>query len=215
LIKVNLAGPRRPGNPRTDAGVLTALLHLITETGARCAVAEGAYGYLAENLHAIGLGPVLKQTQTQVIDLDLEEAEEVIINGEAHYIPRCLREYTVRLAVPAATKREEMLFSNNVKLFVGTVPRRYYQLDEPTTWRPRLHVDLHRSVANVFLAVQQYAPFQYFINGGIMAQEGRGEFPLPGVLVGDDALELDEYLIRSVFMIDQPEYLRLLRKNTL
>lgn len=122
LIKINLARTPLPGHPRTDNGLLTALVRLITAADARCAIAECAGGLLAENLRAIGLGGVLEQPGVRCIDLDLEEAEEVVIHGESHYIPRCLRDYAVRIALPVASKRLDMLFSNNVKLFVGAVP---------------------------------------------------------------------------------------------
>ncbi|MNP51633.1 hypothetical protein D3C76_1459730 [compost metagenome] len=145
----------------------------------------------------------------RVLDLDLEEAEQVIIDGEDHYIPRCFREYGVRIGIPATSKRPGMIFSNNIKLFVGAVPRRMYQTgDQVMDWRPRVHIDLHRSVANIFAAVEAYAPFSYFINGGLAMHESKGEFRLDGILIDDDAAELDLHVLNRYFRdVEMPHYL--------
>ncbi len=51
-----------------------------------------------------------------------------------------------------------------------------------------------------------YAPFHYYVNGGRALIEGRGEFELEPMLVGDDAVELDQYVIRA-YGLDTPAYL--------
>jgi hypothetical protein len=94
---------------------------------------------------------------------------------------------------------------------MGAVPRRMYQLGEPTGWRPRLHLDLHRSVANIYQAVMKYSPFHFFINGGKAMIEGRGEMELPEVLIGDNALELDQYFLKQ-FHLEVPEYIERLSR---
>lgn len=45
-----------------------------------------------------------------VIDLDFEEAEQITITGEDHYIPKCFKNYGVRIAIPATSKRRNMSF---------------------------------------------------------------------------------------------------------
>jgi uncharacterized protein (DUF362 family) len=159
-----------------------------------------------QNLEHVGLGVVVEECGVQVLDLDLEEADCVVVDGEEHYLPRCLKDYAVRIGIPATSKRPDMVFSNNVKLFVGAVPRRMYQLDEPTTWRPRVHVDLQKSVVNIYRAVMAYAPFGFFVNGGRAMFEGRGEIEMPQIFVGNDALELDRFVLDQ-FGIDLPEYI--------
>ena len=129
-----------------------------------------------------------------------------VADGETHYLPRCLRDYAVCIALPATSKRPGMTYSNNVKLFVGAVPRHMYQLDEPSTTRPRIHVDLHRSVANIYRAVIDYAPFQFYVNGGRAMVEGRGEIELDQVFVGDDAVELDLALLARLGL-EAPGYI--------
>jgi uncharacterized protein (DUF362 family) len=205
LIKINLARPPEPGHPRTDAALLARVIQYFAGKGADCAIAEGAGGFLWQNLEHVGLKKLVQENQVKVIDLDLEEFDSVVVEGEEHYLPRCLRDYTIRIGMPALSKRPEMTFSNNVKLFVGAVPRRMYQVDGTTTWRPRVHIDLHRSVANIYRAVMTYAPFGFFVNGGRAMIEGQGEIELP-VLVGNDALELDRHLLRQ-FNVEEPEYI--------
>lgn len=205
LIKINLARPPKPGHPRTDPELLTEMIRYASHLGARCAVVEGADGFLTQNLEHIGLGGVVEEYGVQVVDLDLEEADCVAVDGEEHYLPRCLKDYAVRVGMPATSKRTGMTFSNNIKLFVGAVPRRMYQEGEPAHGRPRVHVDLHKSVANIYRAVMAFAPFGFFINGGKAMFEGQGEIELLQVLVGDDALELDRFVLDQ-FGIDPPGY---------
>jgi uncharacterized protein (DUF362 family) len=205
IVKINLARPPKPGHPRTDPVLLTSVIRYVVNRGARCAIAEGANGFLRRNVETIGLRDVIEEYNVQAVDLDLEEADRVAVGGEEHYLPRCLKDYAVRIGMPATSKRPDMTFSNNVKLFVGAVPRRMYQLDELTTWRPCVHVDLHRSVANIYRAVMAYAPFGFFVNGGRAMFEDRGEIELPHILVGDDALELDRFVLER-FGVEPPKY---------
>ena len=188
LIKVNLAHPPEPGHPRTDPTLLAEVIQYVMRAGALCAVAEGADGFLMQNLERIGLDALVRERGVKVIDFDLEKADRVVVDGEEHHLPRCLRDYGVRIGIPATSKRPGMTFSNNVKLFVGAVPRRMYQVGKPQGPRPRIHVDLHRSIASVYQAVMVYAPFGFFVNGGRAMVDDRGEFELSEILVGDDGL---------------------------
>lgn len=210
LIKVNLARPAEPEHPRTDAKLLSEVIEYIYSHGGTCAIAEGANGYLRKNLELAGLSNIISRFHVDVVDLDFEEAEPVTVTGEEHYIPKCLKDYGIRIAVPAAAKRPNMIFSNNVKLFVGAVPRSLYQVDNTfVDWRPRIHIDLHKSVANLFTSIQSYSPFSLFINGGLAMNEGSGEFYFKETLVGDDAVELDLYVLRNYFSNhDIPDYIR-------
>jgi uncharacterized protein (DUF362 family) len=207
LVKINLARPPEPGHPRTDPRLLEQVIRYVSHTGACCAIAEAADGFLRQNVERIGLDQVVDEYGVVVLDLDQDDFDRVAVDDEVHYVPRCLRGYAVRIGVPATSKRPGMTFSNNVKLFVGAVPHRMYQDGEPTTWRPRVHVDLHRSVANIYRAVMRYAPFHYFVNGGKAAVEGQGEVEMAEVYVGDDALELDLHVLEQ-FGLEAPEYVR-------
>ena len=148
--------------------------------------------------------------------MDLEDCDEVVSYGEPHYIPKCFREYPVRIAVPAASKREGMIYSNNIKLFFGAVPRKMYQFDNENVLRgvprPKLHIDLFLSIVNLFLAIQEYSPFHFFVNGGLSYNENKGEFVLPESYVGNDALELDCHMFQAFFSdCEYPDYLNILR----
>jgi len=206
LVKVNLARVPEPGHARTDPVLLATIIRYVAQYGARCAIAEGANGFLRQNVETIGLGQTVAEYKVELLDLDLEDFDCVRVEGEEHYLPRCLKNYAVRIGIPVTSKRPGMLFSNNVKLFVGAVPRRMYQIGEATTWRPRLHENLHKSVAAIYRAVMAYAPFGFFVNGGAVMIEGYGERDVGEILVGDNALELDRYVLGR-FGLEPPEYL--------
>ncbi len=208
LIKINLAHLPEPGHPRTDPTLLVQVVRYVTDHKADCAIAEGANGFLQHNIEQVGLRKILEDKCIRLVDLDLEECDRVVVEGEEHYLPRCLREYGVRVGMPVLSKRPGMTFSNNIKLFVGAVPRRMYQVDGiASSPRPRIHLDLHRSVASLYRAIQTYAPFDLFIDGGTAMIEGQGELVLPEILLGDDALELDQHLLQK-FGLETPQYIQ-------
>jgi uncharacterized protein (DUF362 family) len=210
FIKINLARPAEPGHPRTDPLLITQTIRYIEKCNGKCTIGESANGYLRANLEQAGLGEIIKNYGVKVIDLDEEDVDKVMIGGEEHFLPKCLKDFGVRVAIPATSKRPEMIFSNNVKLFVGIVPRRMYQLgDSVVSWRPRIHVDLHKSVANLFRAVQEYSPFKFYINGGLVMDEKVGEFFMENTLIGNDAIELDLFVLKNIFAQHEvPGYLK-------
>lgn len=215
LIKINLASPAKPGHPRTDSNLLSQVIQYVYLNNGNCAIAESANGYLRKNLEEAGLKDIINKHNVDVIDLDFEEVEEVTIDDEKHYLPRCLKNYGVRIAIPATSKRPQMIFSNNVKLFVGAVPRSMYQIgDSVVDWRPRVHIDLHKSVVNIFRAIQEYSPFNFFINGGVAMDESKGEFMFDEILVSNDGIELDFHILNNLFShLEVPEYLERLKRK--
>ncbi|MFT5871283.1 MAG: hypothetical protein ACI8WT_000201 [Clostridium sp.] len=210
LIKINLARPAKQGHPRTDNKLLSQIIQYVYSNNGNCTIAESANGYLRKNLEQEGLTEIINKYNVDVIDLDFEEVEEFNIDGEKHYLPKCLRNYGVRIGIPATSKRQRMLFSNNVKLFVGAVPRRMYQIDgKNVDWRPRVHIDLHKSVSNIFRAIQEYSPFNFFINGGLVMDEIKGEFMYEETLISNDGIELDLHVLHDLFSYHEiPEYLK-------
>ena len=198
--------------------ILKTIVSFIYQNGGKCAIAEGARGFLKENLIISDFEEMLKHYNIKVIDCDLEDSEEVLTNVEKHYIPKCFKVYPVRIAIPATSKREGMIYSNNIKLFVGAVPRKMYQIDnsdvnrgEP---RPKIHENLHSSVANLFLALENYSPFQFYINGGLSYNENIGEFNINEVFIGNDALELDCHIFHKYFNnCEYPEYLDIIKNR--
>jgi len=217
LIKINLSGTYQKNHPRTDMTLLKKVVTYIYSNGGKCAIAEGSSRCITENLAASGFGETIKKFDVKVINVDLlDEYEKVESYGECHYIPKCFQKYPVRVAIPAASKRKDMLYSNNIKLFVGAVPRRMYQLDDSDVTsgvpRPKLHQNLHLSVANLFLAIKKYSEFQFYINGGLAYNENIGEFILADTFVGNNALELDLHIFHTFFNdCEYPEYLDILK----
>ena len=209
LIKINMGKPAK-NRPRTDMALLGAIVNHIYQNGGRCAIAEGSDGYLTENLIGFGFKDMISRYGIKIIDIDSEDFDEVQTNGEKHYIPKCFEEYPVRIAIPAASNREGMIYSNNIKLFVGAVPRKMYQTEgaDSSIPRPKIHQNLHFTVANLFYAVQSYSPFQYFINGGLSYNEKFGEFIFSETFIGNDAHELDCHIFQNYFSdCEYPEYL--------
>ena len=216
LIKINLSGPYSKNHPRTDMTLLKTIIEIIYQNNGRCVIAEGARGFLTENLSVSGLEDMLKQYNIKIIDIDTEDYIDILSYGDKHYIPKCFKDYPVRIAIPATSKREGMIYSNNIKLFVGAVPRKMYQLDNMDTGsgepRPKIHQNLHLSVANLFDAVKNYSPFQFYINGGLSYNENIGEFMFKELFIGNDALELDCHIFHEFFNnCEYPEYLNILK----
>ena len=216
LIKINSARVYTKNHPRTDMNLLKILITFIYQNGGKCTITEGSDGYLTENLINSGLRDFLNHYNVKVVDVDLADCDEVFTHGERHYIPKYFQEYSVRIAFPATSKREEMLYSNNVKLFFGAVPRSKYQLDSKIVPkgapRPKLHINLHSSIVNLFLTINDYSPFKYYLNGGLSYNEKHGEFMLPETYIGDNALELDNHLYQTYFSdCEYPEYLKKLK----
>jgi uncharacterized protein (DUF362 family) len=207
LIKINLVHPHGAGHPRTDPFLLKEVLDYALEYRARCAIAEGADGFLLPNLESTGLGEYIRKHQIALLDLDNEPFDQIKINDEIHYLPQCLKDYAVRLAVPAASQRPGMTFSNNIKLFVGAVPRRMYQDGQAGSGRPRVHTHLHKSIVNIYRAITRYSPFGFYVNGGKAMFETTGEIDLDETLIGNDALEMDCFILKS-FGLPPPEYIR-------
>ena len=149
----------------------------------------------------------MREYQVKLIDLDLADTDCILVDDEKHFLPKCLRNYPVRLAMPASSKRPGITFSNNVKLFVVAVPRGMYQNGEGGSPRPRVHADLHRSVANIYRAIMAYAPFHFFVDGGKAMFENRGEIDLEEAFLGDDGIELDQFVLDK-FGVESPDYIR-------
>ena len=210
LIKIN--------HHRIDMTLLKMLVEYIYQHSGTCALTEGAGGYLQENLSASGFSDMIKYYGISIIDVDLEDYNEVLSYGEHHYIPKCFQYYPVRIAFPSASKRKDMLYSNNIKLFVGAVPRKMYQLDNQDAAqgvpRPKIHQNLHLSIANLFFAIQTYSPFQYYLNGGLSFHEKMGKFYFAKTFIGNDALELDCHIYQKYFSdCEYPDYLDILKSR--
>lgn len=213
-VKLNFSDPVPASNhPASDSRLIRMMAAYVKDRGGVCIFTEGAFGRLKSNFIDSGLGDLTVDPSVRIIDVDDEtiDVNPVEINGEIHYIPCFLQQCSARVALPSATKRKNRIFSNNTKTFVGIVPCRMYQIGDNVPWRPRIHLNLHRSVANLYLAIKKHAPFHFYINGGTAYDEQKGSFEIDRILVGDDAVELDLLMLERYFNTDLPEYLHLLR----
>lgn len=66
LIKINLARPPEPGHPRTDPGLLAKVIQYLGTNGACRAIAEGANGFLQENIMRTGLEQVVNENNLEM-----------------------------------------------------------------------------------------------------------------------------------------------------
>jgi uncharacterized protein (DUF362 family) len=206
-LKINLSSPPKVGHPRTDSDLIALLVDYAERLGVTTTIVEGADGHLEKNLRIVGLGEWLDEGRMACVDIDGAAVKAVRVpDGEMHYLPECLLDFEVRVALPVTSRRPNETFSNNVKLFVGIVPRRYYQDGTLGVPRPRIHADFHRSVANLYRAVQRFAPFHFFVNGGPLAVEGSSLDSLGKYLVSDDGLELDRYVLGELGL-EVPAYI--------
>jgi uncharacterized protein (DUF362 family) len=214
-IKINLAKPPSVNNPKTDPILLRSVINFLHSEGYEISIIESANGYLEENIRFIGLGKELEMGMFEVVDLDNEMAEKLISkDGDIHWFPKCLKNFDIRIAIPSTSLRHGKIFSNNVKLFVGIVPRRYYQKsDQVGTWRAKIHDDLHRSIANIFVLLSEYAPFHFFINGGNTYIESQLIQTLPKYYISNNGCYLDLHLIRELG-INLPDYLLRVAKSS-
>jgi uncharacterized protein (DUF362 family) len=206
-VKINL--PRLPKRdvPRTDLQLLRYVIDFLYGRGCRVTVLEGANGFLESNIRSIGLGEQLDAGIFDIIDLDCQEGREYIAeDGETHFLPECLGDFDLRIAVPVTRLGKNTIFSNNVKIFVGVVPRRFYQNGSQALGRPKIHQDLHRSIANIYSLVRKHYPFHFYINGGNCLVYNKNLSFLPKYFVSDDGARLDLHILKWL-NLEMPEYL--------
>jgi uncharacterized protein (DUF362 family) len=79
LIKINLSRPAEQNHPRTDANLLSEVIHYVYSNGGTCAIAESANGYLKNNLEQAGLSDIISHYNIEVIDLDFKKLNRLIL----------------------------------------------------------------------------------------------------------------------------------------
>lgn len=209
-IKINCSKPPGAYSPQTDPAVLELVVHALLDTGCTVALVEGGNGYLPELLEGFGLSRHTLD-RVDVVDIDrLKDVDRVLWDGKEYFLPAMLKDFDFRIACPAATKKPGYLFSNNVKTFVGLLPRQFCRKGtNPSFSRPSIHDDLHRSVMGVYLSFQRHSQFDLYINGGNVLFENRPSASLDGFLMSDDGLALDVHVL-DAFDLEYPEYIQML-----
>jgi hypothetical protein len=215
LIKINLSRPPiKDLHPRTDKMLLQSILSILKDLGKVITVCESADGYLAKNLDSIGILSFMKSNDIGYIDIDDVDYYKVKIHSQEILIPKFFNDSDIRISLPCASKREGMLFSNNIKNCFGATPRIGYIEKGKGRYRAGLHHDLTTSVINVYDAFDHYANFHYYINGGNAYCETRGSFMINDIFLSNNAIELDKKIFEKYFSdITKPDYLIQLEKR--
>lgn len=209
-IKVNLPRPPKVNRPRTDFNLLKSVMMALRDYGHKVTIIECANGLLEDNLRSIGFGSYISERICDFKDLDRQMASKYYTeDGSAHYLPNCLSEFDVRIAIPCTHYGDKLIFSNNIKTFIGLLPIPYYSEDIAVNWRPRLHTNIHLSIADVFWIVDRYFKFDFFINGGNCYIYSTNVSRLPGYFLSDDPIELDKH-IATLLGLKIPEYLQII-----
>lgn len=68
-------------NGKGEVYLISDLVQYIYSNNGTCAIGESANGYLRHNLESAGLLVIINKYNVAIIDLDLEKAEQIIING--------------------------------------------------------------------------------------------------------------------------------------
>ncbi len=186
-------------------------------------IGEGSTSYSSalQNFKETGLKDALKKLKVTFIDLDEKESISVkLSDGAIHYIPKFLSQIDIKISMPVIKFYDDeegnIFLSNAIKNFFGLPPKEKYQSTENSYQRDRLHEDLHKSVAEIFLAVQKYAPFDLHICDGINiliggAEEGEAK-KWGKILIANDAIEADLKVL-ELLNKPKPRFLEILLKN--
>jgi uncharacterized protein (DUF362 family) len=213
-IKINLPSLPTPQAPKTDPDLLVSIIDFLAKCGCSVTILEGAKGHLSDHLVSMGLKTFLKERSVSALDIDHEQDVTFYEkNGRRYAIPNALQRLNLRIALPCATKRPGYLFSCNVKTFVGLLPRDFCQNGTLSIFsRPIVHEDLTITVSDIFLLVNQHAPFQFYINGGNCISETSDILKLPACYLSKDAVALD-FQMASHLKTPPPPYLLRLRSE--
>jgi len=114
LLKINLARPPHSTHPRTDAQLLRSVLQYCLDAQAQPTLCERTNGCLAQNLAYIGILEFLHAANIPYLEIDDQETVTIQGGQQQHHLPKMFAGYAYRLALPCASKREQMRFSNNV-----------------------------------------------------------------------------------------------------
>ncbi|MBK5112375.1 MAG: DUF362 domain-containing protein [Candidatus Heimdallarchaeota archaeon] len=220
LLKPNMGYPK-PAPFTTSTEIIRAVVELLSELNSQqIIIGEGSTSHsnALENFEATGLIEELKDFKVQFIDLNKQESDSVeLSNNVTHYLPKLLKQVDIRISMPVIKFYDddegEFFLSNAIKNFFGLPPKEKYQKDSESEKRDSLHNDLHKSVVEIFHAVENYAPFDLYICDGTKVLEGEatiGQAKHWGkIVISDNALEADLKVL-EILKKPLPKYLRLL-----
>lgn len=186
------------------------------KSGLNLVVGEGSASPSSalQNASTLGVMPLLRRVNVEFADLDQEDYE--VINGIA--VPKVVINADFRISLPCIkiSRQSELGLSCAIKNYLG-IPSKALHSEKEHHRRDKFHQDIHRSVAEVYNAIQRVAPFELHVIDGttiLMGEESMGREKRWGkILVGADAEELD-LTICEKFSLNIPQYLLLLRMDS-
>ncbi|MHA1461608.1 MAG: DUF362 domain-containing protein [Candidatus Heimdallarchaeota archaeon] len=223
FIKPNMGYPK-PAPFTTSIDIIVSTIEILSNAHAEeIIIAEGSTSKSSaiDNFQITGLVEALKEYDISYIDIDTYENSEVVLNtGVKHYLPKYLQQMDLRISMPVIKFYDDdegnTFLSNAIKNFFGLPQKKLYKMNEDSHRRDKLHKDLHKSVAEVFQAVQQFAPFDLYICDGINILKGEAEhgeaMKWGKILFSDDAINVDLKVL-EIMKKKQPRYLKYLLEN--
>jgi len=223
FLKPNIGYPK-PAPFTTSLEVLEQVVETVYEAGAKeIIIAEGSTSHSSalENFKLLGFKEALQNFPISFVDLAEEESVAITIRKEVtHFLPTILLEMDYRLSLPVIKfyndDEGKLFLSNAVKNFFGLPPKARYKSFEHSYMRDALHKDLHQSVADIYLAVEKFAPFHLYICDGMkllkgFAEEGAVE-SWGKIIIATNAVEADLKVL-ELLQRPPPRFLGLLKNE--
>ncbi len=223
FIKPNMGYPK-PAPFTTSIDIITSTVEILAEAHAEeIIIGEGSTSKSSatDNFQITGLVEALEKYDVNFIDIDTYENTEVILNsGVKHYLPKYLQQMDLKISMPVIKFYDDdegdTFLSNAIKNFFGLPQKKMYKLNEDSHKRDKLHKDLHKSVAEIFQAVQKFAPFDLYICDGLNILQGEAEhgesIQWGKILFSNDAISVDLKVL-EIMNKKQPRYLDYLLEN--
>jgi uncharacterized protein (DUF362 family) len=220
FLKPNMGYPK-PSPYTTSLELIELVVDVLSEFEPReIIIGEGTTSkYSAIDIYSqVGLTEILTKFEVTLIDLnDFESIEVKLKNGSIHYLPAFLKEIDLRISLPVIKfyddDQGETFLSNAIKNFFGLPPKEKYQQSTDSFKRDDLHKDIHKSVTEIFQAVEQYSPFDFYVCDGLEILYGEATKGDPykwgNIILSNNAIEADLKVL-ELLKKPLPRYLKLI-----
>ncbi|NHK33011.1 MAG: DUF362 domain-containing protein [Asgard group archaeon] len=221
FLKPNMGYPK-PSPYTTSLGLIEMVVDVLSDfEPCEIIIGEGSTSkYSALDIYSqVGLAEILAKYEVTLIDLnEIESTDVKLKNGSIHYLPAFLNEIELKISLPVIKfyddDQGETFLSNAIKNFFGLPPKAKYRQSTDSFKRDDLHSDLHKSVAEIFQAVEQYSPFDYYICDGLEILYGEATKGVPykweKIILSNNALEADLKVL-ELLKKPLPRYLKLIQ----
>ncbi|MBN1329539.1 MAG: DUF362 domain-containing protein [Candidatus Heimdallarchaeota archaeon] len=220
FIKPNMGYPK-PAPYTTALDIIKTTIDVLSKYSPKeIIIAEGTTSnYSALDIFVKnGLVKELEEYNVTFMDLNQQPSEVVStkIDGK-HFLPNILNNTDIRISMPVIKfyndDEGKLFLSNAIKNFFGLPPKDKYKSDKQSFKRDSLHKNLHRSVAGIYQAVENFSPFDLYICDGRIALLGEANIGEPiewgKIIVGDNAVEIDLKVL-EILKKPMPRYLEIL-----